>query len=84
MGAFWGILFQVAVVPVQWAMAKGVTGEKVVTYQMIVEAAHYEIEDAEAQRLNPEDVDGSSDPGMRLNSMDRLVTGPTSSLAGGT
>ncbi len=73
MGAFWGILFQVAVVPVQWAMAKGLTGDKAVTYQIIVEAAHYEVEDAEAQRLNLEDVDGSSDPVMRLNSLDRLV-----------
>jgi hypothetical protein len=54
-------------------MAKGLTGDQAVTYQMIVEAAHYEIEDAEAQRLNPKDVDGSSDPGMRLNSLDRLV-----------
>jgi hypothetical protein len=75
MGAFWGILFLVAVVPVQWTMAKGLTGDKAVTYQILVEAAHHEIEDAEAQRLNPEDVDGSSDPGMRLNSLDRLVKG---------
>ncbi len=48
MGAFWGTLFQVAVAPVQWAMAKGHTVVKVVTYQMIAEAARLEIEDAEA------------------------------------
>ena len=49
MGAFWGTLFQVAVAPVQWVMAKGHTVGKVVTYQMIAEAARLEIEDAEAE-----------------------------------
>jgi hypothetical protein len=39
MGAFWGTLFQVAVTPVQWAMAKGHTISKTVTYQMTAEAA---------------------------------------------
>jgi len=32
MGAVWGILFQVAVAPVQWAMAKWHTIGKAVTY----------------------------------------------------
>jgi hypothetical protein len=31
---FWGTLFQVAVAPVQWAMAKGHTVSKAVIYQM--------------------------------------------------
>ena len=43
MGAFWGTLFQVAVAPVQWAMAKGHTIGKTVTYQMTAEAAGLEI-----------------------------------------
>jgi hypothetical protein len=50
MGAFWGTLFQVAVAPVQWPMAKGHTFGKKVTYQMTVEAARLEMEDSEAQR----------------------------------
>ena len=33
MGAFWGTLFQVAVAPVQWAMAKGHTIGKMATYR---------------------------------------------------
>ncbi len=45
MGAFWGTLFQVAVAPVQWAMAKGHTIGKTVSYQMTAEAARLEIED---------------------------------------
>jgi len=40
---------------------------------MSIEAACLKIEDAEAQRLNPEDGDGSSAPGIRLNNLDRLV-----------
>jgi hypothetical protein len=40
---------------------------------MTAEAARLEIEDAEAQRLNPEDVDGTSAPRMHLNNLDRLV-----------
>jgi hypothetical protein len=47
-GAFWGILFQVAVAPVQWAMARGHTNSRAVTYRMAAEAAHLEMEDAEA------------------------------------
>ncbi len=57
MGAFWGILFQVAVAPVQWAMAKGHTIGKTVTYQMTAEAARLEMENSEAQRLIIEEVD---------------------------
>jgi hypothetical protein len=49
MGAFWGTLFQVAVAPVQWAMAKGHTIGKTVSYQMTPEAARLEIEDSKAQ-----------------------------------
>jgi hypothetical protein len=73
MGAFWGTLFQVAVAPVQWAMAKGHTIDKTVTYQMTVEAARLEMEDGEAQRLTIEEVDGPSAPKMQLNNLDRLV-----------
>jgi hypothetical protein len=51
MGAFWGTLFQVAVAPVQWAMAKGHNIGKTVSYQMTAKAARLEIEDNEAQRL---------------------------------
>ncbi len=73
MGAFWGTLFQVAVAPVQWAMAKGHTIGKTVTYQMTAEAAGLEMEDSEAQRLTIEEVDGPSAPKMQLNNLDRLV-----------
>ncbi len=65
MGAFWGTLFQVAVAPVQWAMAKGLTIGKTVSYQMTAEAARLEIEDSEAQWLTIEEVDGPSTPGCR-------------------
>jgi hypothetical protein len=73
MGAFWGILFQVAVVPMQWVMAKGHPIGKAANCQMSAEAARLKIEDAEAQRLNPEDMGGPSAPGMHLNNLDRLV-----------
>ncbi len=59
--------------PVQWEMAKGHTVGKAVTYQMTAEAAHLEVEDAEAQRLSFEEVDGPSAPKMRINNLDRLV-----------
>jgi hypothetical protein len=62
MGAFWGTLFQVAVAPVQWAMTKGHTIGKTVSYQMTAEAARLEIEDSEAQRLTIEEVNGASAP----------------------
>ncbi len=51
MGAFWGTLFQVAVAPVQWAMAKGHIIGKTISHQMTAEAARLEIEDNKAQRL---------------------------------
>ena len=73
MGAFWGTLFQVAVAPVQWAMAKGHTISKTITYQMTAEAAGLEIEDAEAQRLTIKEVDGPTAPKVQLNNLDRLV-----------
>ncbi len=72
MGAFWGTLFQEAVPPVQWVMAKGHTVGKTVTYQMTAEAAHLKIESSEAEKLNLEDVDGPV-PRARLNNLDRLV-----------
>jgi hypothetical protein len=50
---------------------------------MTAEAARLEIEDAEAQRLNPEDVDGPSAPRMRLNNLDRLVNWSNEFLAMG-
>jgi hypothetical protein len=73
MGVFWGTLFQVAVAPVQWAMVKGHTIGKTVTYQMTAEAARLKMEDAEAQRLTIKEVDGPSAPKMQLNNLDRLV-----------
>ncbi len=73
MGAFWGTLFQVAVAPVQWAMAKGNTIGKTVSYQMTAEAARLEIEDNEAQQLTIEEVDGPSAPKVQINNLDRLV-----------
>ncbi len=73
MGAFWGTLFQVAVAPVQWAMAKGHTIGKTVSYQMTAEAARLEIEEGEAQRLTIEEVDGASACKVQINNMDRLV-----------
>ncbi len=81
MGSFWGVLFQVAVVPVQWTMAKGHTIGKAVTCQMSTEAAHLQIEDAEAQMPSPEDVGGSSAPGTHLNGVDRLVSWPIKFLS---
>jgi hypothetical protein len=73
MGAFSGTLFLVAVAPVQWAMAKGHTMGKTVSYQMTTEAARLEIEDNEAQRLTIEEVDGPSAPKVQINNLDRLV-----------
>jgi len=51
MGAFWGTLFQMAVAPVQWAVATGPNIGKKVSYRMTAEAARLEIEDNEAQGL---------------------------------
>jgi hypothetical protein len=74
MGAFWGTLFQIAVAPVQWAMAKGHNIGKTVSYQMTAEAARLEIEDNEAQRLTVGEMDGASAPRVQINNLDRLVT----------
>ncbi len=74
MGAFWGTLFQVAVAPVQWVMAKGHNIGKTVSYQMTAEAARLEIEDNEAQRLTAGEMDGVSAPRVQINNLDRLVT----------
>jgi hypothetical protein len=65
MGAFWGTLFQVAVAPVQWAMVKGHTIGKTVSYQMTAEAARLEIENYEAQRLTIEEWTGHQLPRCR-------------------
>jgi hypothetical protein len=73
MGAFWGTLFQVAVAPVQCAMAKGHTIGKTVSYQMTAEAARLKIEDTEAQRLTIEEVDIPLASNVQLNNLDRLV-----------
>jgi hypothetical protein len=71
MGAFWGTLFQVAVAPVPWAMAKDHNIGKTVSYQMTAEAARLEIEDNEAHRWR----DGRSiSPRVQINNLDRLVT----------
>jgi hypothetical protein len=64
MGAFWGTLFQVAVAPGQWAMAKGHTIVQTVTYQMTAEAVW---------RLTIEEMDGLTAPKVQLNNLDRLV-----------
>jgi hypothetical protein len=63
MGAFWRTLFQVAVAPMQWAMAKGHTIGKMVTYQMAAKAERLEMEDVEAQRHGPEVAGGPQPPG---------------------
>jgi hypothetical protein len=73
MGAFWGTLIQVAVAPVQWAMAMGHTIGKRVPYQMTDEAVRLKIEDSEAQRLTIEEVDRPSAPKVQINNLDRLV-----------
>ncbi len=77
-------MFQVAVAPVQWAMAKGHTIGKTVSYQMTTEAARLEIEDNEAQRLTIEEVDGPSAPKVQINNLDRLVNWSNESWVGGT
>ncbi len=57
----------------QLAMDKGHTISKTVSYQMTTKAAWLEIEDAEAQRLTIEEVDGPMAPKVQLNNLDRLV-----------
>jgi hypothetical protein len=59
----------VAVAPVQWVMAIG----RMVPYQMAAEAGCLEMEDAEAQRLGPEEMGRPTAPRASLNNLDRLV-----------
>ncbi len=58
-----------AVAPVQWVMAIG----RMVPYQMAAEAGCLEMEDAEAQRLGPEEMGRPTAPRASLNNLDRLV-----------
>ena len=74
MGAFWGTLFQMAVAPVQWAVAKGHNIGKKVSYRMTTEAARLEIEDSEAQGLADREMEDASAPRVQINNLDRLVT----------
>jgi hypothetical protein len=74
MGAFWGTLFQIAVAPVQWAVAKGHNIGKKVSYQMTSEAARVEIEDSETQGLAGREMEDASAPRVQINNLDRLVT----------
>jgi hypothetical protein len=60
MGAFWGILLQVAVAPVQWAMAKRHVISKAAACRGSTEAVCLQAENAKAQRPGSEDVDRSS------------------------
>jgi hypothetical protein len=60
MRAFWGILLQVAVAPVQWAMAKRHVISKAAAWRGSTEAVRIQAEDAKAQRPGSEDVDRSS------------------------
>ncbi len=46
-----------AIALVQWAMARGLTVRKTISYQMDAEAARATDRDPEAQRLNPGDPD---------------------------
>ncbi len=73
MVAFWGTLFHMAVVPVQWALAKGHTVGKTTGYQMDAEAARATGRNPEAQRLNPGEPVQPSAPRGPLNNLDRLV-----------
>jgi hypothetical protein len=60
MGAFWGILLQVAAAPVQWAMAKRHVVSKAAAWRGSIEAVRLQAEDAKARRPGSEDVDRSS------------------------
>jgi hypothetical protein len=60
MGAFWGLLLQVAVAPVQWAVAKRCAISKAAAWRGSSEAVRLQAEDAKAQRPSSEDVDRSS------------------------
>ncbi len=72
-GAFWGTLFHIPVVPVQWAMEKGHTVGKTIGYQIDAEAARATEDDPEAQGLNQGEPGQPSAPRGPLNNLDRLV-----------
>jgi hypothetical protein len=72
-GAFWGTLFHMVVASVQWAMAKGHTVGKTISYQMDAEAARATGGDPEAQRLNPGEPGQPSASRGLLNNLDSLV-----------
>jgi hypothetical protein len=76
MGAFWGVLLQVAAVPVQWAMAKRHVVGKAATCPRSAGAVRLQVKGAEAQRMSPEDAGESLAPGTGLNNMDRLMSWP--------
>ncbi len=76
MGAFWGVLLQVAVVPVQWAMGKGHAIGTAATCQRSAETVRLQVEDAEAQRLSPEDVGEPSALGTGISNADGLMSWP--------
>jgi len=50
MGAFWGILLQVAVAPMRWAMAKRCVVSKAAAWRGSTEAVDLQAEDAKARR----------------------------------
>jgi hypothetical protein len=60
MGAFWSLLLQGAVAPVQWAVAKRRAISKAAAWRGSSEAACLQAEGAEARRPGSEDVDRPS------------------------
>ncbi len=46
----------------QWATAKGHTIGRMVVHQMVTEVARIDLEDLEAQRLNPDEPEQPSAP----------------------
>jgi hypothetical protein len=83
MGAFWGILLQVAVAPVQWAVAKRRAISKAAAWRGSTEAERLQAEDAKARRPGSEDVDRHSALGTGPSIADGLGSGATSSSARG-
>jgi hypothetical protein len=75
LGAFWGTLFQVAVAPMRWAMEKGHTVGKTVCHQMSAEAGRIDVEmqELEAEELNPDEPDRPPRPMGVLRNLDRFV-----------
>ena len=59
-GAFWGLLLQGAVAPVQWAVAKRRAISKAAAWRGSSKAACLQAEGAEARRPGSEDVDRPS------------------------